>query len=169
MESKGINTCFLWWQHAPRLVRIQEIFGCCMRKLPHEQFTFWLIQCIMCQSKQVEKELGIQSKTNIIETKLLSQWSVGVGLRCVSPAMKLPLHFLFSFSLLYVCTQIDIMHEECFTTTFDSSIVLTWNFTAMCHEWTKTAGNYFSVAKQFSFSSWFKMQFNIKCSPCIKK
>lgn len=43
-----------------------------------------------------------------------------------------PVLFLFLLSMLSICTQVDMMHAECFSITYSSSMVLTWNTGAKC-------------------------------------
>lgn len=49
-------------------------------------------------------------------------------------AFLLPRAFSVPLELLSVCTQVDVMHEERSSITYDSSIVLTWNIAAKCQE-----------------------------------
>lgn len=85
------------------------------------------------------------------------------------PALASPEISVFPLSRLSLCTQVDIMHEERFSVTYDSSIVLVGNIAAVCQRTDKDWKQLLQCGKAIvSVTTWFEMQLNTKHTLYIK-
>lgn len=76
---------------------------------------------------------------------------------------------VFPLSRLSLCTQVDIMHEERSSVTYDSSIVLLGNIAAVCQRTDKDWKQLLRRGKAIvSVTTWFEMQLNTKHTLYIK-
>lgn len=112
--------------------------------------------------------MGVHGCNNFLEKKMIA-FSCGRWW-CSYCMHSCPLCFLHSlWASCLSALRWTWMHEECFSVTYDSSIVLTWNIAAECQGTGKDWKQLFRCGEAIvPVTTWFKIQLSTKNTLYIK-